>query len=87
MWLIISLIFHRDTISIWPYLLITAILFSLLTWCLIPSYCIYKTTQTVGSICVRLRRSVRPTDWYPADPIDKQNYEERFSSTSHPLTV
>ncbi|XP_055839369.1 uncharacterized protein LOC129907278 [Episyrphus balteatus] len=88
-WLVVSLIFHRDTPSSYPILLISAILFSLLTWCLIPSYCIYKTTQTLGSICVRLKRSVRPTDWYPADPIDKQNYEERFSSTdtAHPLTV
>ncbi|XP_055921053.1 sodium-dependent proline transporter-like [Eupeodes corollae] len=61
----------------------------LLSWCLIPGYCIYKIKHTTGIIGMRFRRSVRPTDWYPADPVYKQRYEESFNTTdiSHQLTV
>ncbi|XP_055853275.1 sodium-dependent dopamine transporter-like [Episyrphus balteatus] len=60
----------------------------LFSWFLIPGYCIFKIKQTTGGIGNRLRRCIRPTDWYPADPVYKQRYEENFNSgdISHQLT-
>lgn len=61
----------------------------LFSWCLIPGYCIVRIKRTTGIIGIRLRRCVRPADWYPADPVYKQRYEETFSTTdiSHNLTT
>ncbi|XP_055918672.1 uncharacterized protein LOC129950780 [Eupeodes corollae] len=87
--LVLSVVFHRYIPSSGGILLSIALLFFLFSWCLIPCYCLAKIKQTVGSIGQRLRRCVRPTDWYPADPQYKQSYEERFSKgdTAHQLTI
>lgn len=50
-------------------------------WLLVPGYCLFKILQTTGFIGSRLRRSVRPTDWYPVDPNDRRRYEEKFNDT------
>ncbi|XP_055917392.1 sodium-dependent proline transporter-like isoform X2 [Eupeodes corollae] len=86
---VVSLLFHNDTLASGIVFLFITIIFFLLAWCLIPLYCIIKIKATVGKIGIRLKRCVRPTDWYPADPEYKQSYEERFSTTdmSHQLTI
>ncbi|XP_055921051.1 sodium-dependent proline transporter-like [Eupeodes corollae] len=56
-------------------------LIAILPWTLVPGYCIFKTLQTTGVLGTRLKRSVRPTDWYPVDPVDRRKYEEKFNET------
>ncbi|XP_055839365.1 sodium-dependent serotonin transporter-like [Episyrphus balteatus] len=79
-WIMERLLYFDYTLVWLPFLIISCI-FYLKLCCLIPCYCIFKIRQLPGSICVRLIRCVRPIDWYPADPIHKQNYEEGFSRT------
>ncbi|XP_055853295.1 sodium-dependent proline transporter-like isoform X2 [Episyrphus balteatus] len=77
--------FHSRT-----WLMLMAILvISLLPWCFIPGYCIFKIMQTTGILGVRLRRGIKPNDWYPVDPVDRQKYEETFNNSdmSHQLAI
>ncbi|XP_055375976.1 uncharacterized protein LOC129608491 [Condylostylus longicornis] len=41
----------------------------------IPVYVICKIYKSSGSILNRIRFLCRPNDWYPADPVEHQNYE------------
>ncbi|XP_016998149.2 sodium- and chloride-dependent neutral and basic amino acid transporter B(0+)-like [Drosophila takahashii] len=42
----------------------------------IPGYGIYCLAQSTGTVWDRLRRTCRPTDWYPVDLNHRQQYEE-----------
>ncbi|XP_034472533.1 sodium-dependent proline transporter-like [Drosophila innubila] len=42
----------------------------------IPGYGMYITYQNTGGFCNRFRRACRPTDWYPQEMEDRQQYEE-----------
>lgn len=89
MYFVFTLIFHPYSPSIGGELIILGLFIYILPWCLIPTFCFIKINQTIGSTWTRFKKLLRPTDWYPADPVYKQSYEERFSCTniSHPLTV
>lgn len=65
------------------------VMLSLIPWFFIPGYCIFKIFQASGMLEIRLRRCLRPTDWYPVDVEHRQKYEETFnqSDTSHQLAV
>lgn len=65
------------------------VIIGLVPWLIVPGYCIFKLIQVTGTFQARFSRCVRPTDWYPVDPLDRRRYEERFSDTemSHNLTT
>ncbi|XP_055853319.1 sodium-dependent proline transporter-like [Episyrphus balteatus] len=79
---------HFSKLNSWAVVLLIIII-GLLPWFIIPSYSIFKIIQTTGAVTSRIRRCVRPTDWYPVDANDRRRYEERFSETeiSHNLTT
>ncbi|XP_055375964.1 sodium-dependent neutral amino acid transporter SLC6A17-like [Condylostylus longicornis] len=47
----------------------------------IPGYMIYKVYAATGGILDRIRKLCRPTDWFPADPIEHQNYEHYLGNS------
>ncbi|XP_034472534.1 sodium-dependent proline transporter-like [Drosophila innubila] len=42
----------------------------------IPGYGMYITYQNTGGSCNRFRRACRPTDWYPQEMENRQQYED-----------
>ncbi|XP_037708834.1 sodium- and chloride-dependent neutral and basic amino acid transporter B(0+)-like isoform X2 [Drosophila subpulchrella] len=47
----------------------------------IPGYGFYFLSQNTGSFWERIRRSCRPTDWYPVEMEHRQRYEEAVGNT------
>lgn len=47
----------------------------------IPGYGVYNMLRNTGSFCDRFRRACRPTDWYPVEMEDRQQYEERVGNS------
>ncbi|XP_044250990.1 sodium-dependent proline transporter-like isoform X2 [Drosophila takahashii] len=53
----------------------------------IPGYGFYYLSQSTGSVWDRLRRTCRPTDWYPVEMEYRQKYEETIGTTdTHQLS-
>ncbi|XP_016998138.2 sodium- and chloride-dependent glycine transporter 1-like [Drosophila takahashii] len=47
----------------------------------IPGYGLYYLSQSTGAFWDRLRRSCRPTDWYPVEMEHRQQYEKAGDDT------
>nr|XP_016998145.2 sodium-dependent acetylcholine transporter-like isoform X2 [Drosophila takahashii] len=47
----------------------------------IPGYGIYNLSQSTGTVWDRLRRTCRPTDWYPLEVEFRQKYEKAVGTT------
>ncbi|KAH8352177.1 hypothetical protein KR084_002468 [Drosophila pseudotakahashii] len=47
----------------------------------IPGYGLYYLTQSTGTFGDRLRRTCRPTDWYPVEMEHRQQYEVAVGNT------
>lgn len=47
-----------------------------LPWIVIPGYAIYCMCKTMGPIKIRISRCCNPTDWYPVEADDRQEYEK-----------
>jgi len=47
----------------------------------IPGYGFYILSQNTGSFWERLRRTCRPTDWYPVEMEHRQKYEDTVGNT------
>ncbi|KAH8353301.1 hypothetical protein KR084_010173, partial [Drosophila pseudotakahashii] len=47
----------------------------------IPGYGLYCLSQSTGTVWDRLRRTCRPTDWYPVEMEYRQKYEEAVGIT------
>jgi len=54
----------------------------------IPGYGIYYLSQSTGTFFNRLRRTCRPTEWYPVKMEYRQKYEEAIETLemTHHLT-
>lgn len=62
---------------------------TLITWLALPVYCVFQLLQTNGTLGMRFKRCVKPTDWYPTDAEQRQQYEETIDNpeTFQPLTT
>ncbi|XP_016963271.1 sodium-dependent noradrenaline transporter-like [Drosophila biarmipes] len=47
----------------------------------IPGYGFYYLSKSTGTFCDRLRRTCRPTDWYPVEMEHRRKYEEALGNT------
>ncbi|XP_055375963.1 sodium-dependent nutrient amino acid transporter 1-like isoform X2 [Condylostylus longicornis] len=47
----------------------------------VPGYMIYKICTATGNVIDRIKKLCRPNDWYPADPIEHQNYENYLDNS------
>ncbi|XP_023296354.2 sodium- and chloride-dependent glycine transporter 2-like isoform X1 [Lucilia cuprina] len=45
-------------------------------WLVVPGYAIFCMIKTMGTIKTRFLRCCRPTDWYPVEADDRQQYEK-----------
>ncbi|KAH8412113.1 hypothetical protein KR222_011664 [Zaprionus bogoriensis] len=73
MGIFMSLMEHMYSSSVLLVISLTLVLVPMLS---IPGYGVYIMFQTTGGFCDRLRRACRPTDWYPLEMEDRQQYEE-----------
>ncbi|KAH8353063.1 hypothetical protein KR084_008640 [Drosophila pseudotakahashii] len=49
----------------------------------IPAYGLYYLSKSTGSLWDRLRRTCRPTDWYPVEMEHRQQYEQAVGTTEN----
>ncbi|XP_037905127.1 sodium- and chloride-dependent GABA transporter 1-like [Hermetia illucens] len=70
-----------------PLGILLTFLIKILPWVIIPAYALYKISTTTGTVKERFRKCFQPNDWYPADPRDRQRYNEMLGSSevSHQL--
>ncbi|XP_060647927.1 sodium- and chloride-dependent glycine transporter 1-like [Drosophila nasuta] len=62
-------------------LLIISFILVILPILFIPGYGIYITYENTGTFYNRIRRACRPTDWYPVEMENRQQYEETLGNS------
>lgn len=75
------------TIAYWEHVFSTfiidlyAIFLIVIPWLLIPGYAIYCMCMTMGTLKTRFSRCCHPTDWYPIEADDRQQYEKAVGNS------